>query len=195
MLWRPLSRLRLGASILDLGPGLRYLSETASLPTTLRAGASWSPFDPEDFRHAFILALDVEKRRDESARIAGGVEAWYENILALRAGGRTLPASGMGLTLGMGLHLFRGEHKDYELGFDYAFVAAGDFAQSHRAGLVFKFGSPLTDDARTAVFRKSSVYYEDALRPRPRRAAPAPAAPRPSLEPTLFPDDFQWVKP
>lgn len=165
LLWRPLPRLRLGVSLLDTGSGLRHLSDTASLPTTLRAGASWSPFDPRDFRHAFTLAFDMEKRRDESGRVAGALEMWYENTLALRVGGRSQPASGTGLTLGLGLYLFRDENRGCELGFDYAFVAAGDFAQSHRAGLVLKFGRPVTDDARASLLPKSEVLYEDVVHP------------------------------
>jgi len=150
----------------------------------LRAGVSWSPLDQQDYRHTFMIAADVEKRRDESARVGGGLEAWYENALALRVGGRTSPAAGTGLTLGLGVYIFRGERRGYELGFDYAFVAAGDFAQSHRAGLVFKFGSPITDDSHSAVFRKSSVYYENTVTPT-----------RPRAQPADTPNDILWVKP
>lgn len=198
-LWKPLPRLSLGAGILNFGPGLRYISTTNDLPTTLRGGAAWNPFDPRDFRHTLTIAVEVEKRRDESARIGAGLEATYDNVLALRAGGRSHPAAGAGLTLGMGIYLFRDESKGFELDFDYAFAAAGDFATSHRAGLVFKFGEPLPTAARAAIIRKSTVYYEDAVRPKPRRkpAAPAPRPrPRPgsSVEPTLL-DKAQYILP
>lgn len=201
-LWRPLPRLRLGGGVLNAGPGLRYIATTVDLPTTLRGGASWTPLDPRDFRNTFTLAVDVEKRRDEGARVGGGLEVCYDNTLALRAGGRALPASGPGLTLGMGIYLFRDESKGYEIDFDYAFTAAGDFASSHRAGLVLKFGEPITSAARAAVLRKSETYYKDAARPKPRRVpkltapppTPAPRRPRASAEPTLSPDVL-WAVP
>lgn len=204
VLWKPVSRLRLGASMLHLGPGLRHIAVTEDLPRTMRGGLAWNIFDLEDFRHALTVALDVSKRGDEPARFGGGLEGTYDGVLALRIGGRSLPASGTGLTLGMGLYLFRDETKGYEIDFDYAFVAAGDFATAHRAGLVFKFGDPITSVPRAAVLQKSDVYYEGAVRPKPRRErepkidAPVPA-PRPSARPSTQtpsdPSDFQWITP
>ncbi len=201
-LWKPLPRFSLGGSILNLGPGLRYISTRVDLPRTLRGGASWNVFNPGDFRHTLILALDVEKRHDDSARVGGGLEACYDSVLALRLGGRSLPASGAGLTLGIGLYLFRDETKGYEIDFDYAFVAAGDFATTHRAGLVLKFGEPLTSVPRAAVLQKSDRYYEGTVKPKVRRA-PKPAEPepkrpspeRPSAPRTTDPNDFQWITP
>lgn len=199
VLWKPFSGLRLGGSVLNLGPGLRHIAATEYLPTTVRGGAAWRPFDRGDFRHSLTLAFDAEKRRDESARFGGGLEACYDGLLAIRLGGRSRPAAGTGLTLGMGIYLFRDETKGYEIDFDYAYTAAGDFATSHRAGLVLKFGEPITSAARAAVHQKAAVYFEDAARPKKRRdqAPPAPPVqrPRPSAEPAAIPDDFQWVTP
>lgn len=200
-LWKPQPRVRLGGSILNVGPGLRHISVTEDLPRTMRGGAAWNVLDPGDYRHTVTLAVDLEKRIDESARVGGGIEGCYDGILALRVGGRSLPGAGTGLTLGMGLYLFRDETKGYEIDFDYAFVAAGDFATSHRAGLVFRFGEPITSAPRAAVLQKSDVYYEGAVRPKTRRvrepaSVPVPAlAPRPSAQQPSGPGDFQWITP
>ncbi|MCR4295210.1 MAG: PorV/PorQ family protein [Elusimicrobia bacterium] len=200
VLWKPASRLRLGASMLHLGPGLRYIAVTENLPRTMRGGLAWNAFDPADFRHSLTLAFDVSKRSDEPARLGGGIEGTYDSVLALRIGGRTSPASGTGMTLGMGIYLFRDETRDYEIDFDYAFVAAGDFSTSHRAGLTFKFGDPITSAPRAAELRKSDLYYEDAARPKARRKpkiyvpAPRPST-RPSTHMPSYPNDFQWINP
>lgn len=206
LLWRAASNLRLGASLLNFGQGLRYIAATSDLPTTARVGAAWTPFDPRDFRHSLTVLVEGEKRRDEGARIAGGLEGSYDNVLALRAGARSQPNEGLGLTLGLGIFLFRDETKGFELDFDYAFAAAGDFGSSHRAGLTLKFGEPLPSASRAAILQKSAMYYDDA-RPktsRPRRTtAPPPSKPSPrpskkalrSAEPTISPDDTNWIKP
>lgn len=198
-LWRPTETTRIGAAVTNFGPGIRYVSETFNLPTALRGGASWTPFSAKDYRNSFTLSADVEKRVDDSARFGAGMELVYDNVLAMRAGGRTLPGDGNGLTLGVGLYLFRDETRPYEIDFDYAFVAAGDFATSHRAGILVRFGESMTAAAHAPVFRKSSVYYDDAdkIKSRTRRAEPAeaPKRPRPSAEPSITPSDFQWVTP
>lgn len=206
VLWKPLTHLRLGGSLLHLGPGLRHIAVTEDLPRTMRGGLAWDAFDRGNFRHTLTVALDVSKRSDEAARYGGGLEATYDSVLALRVGGRSDPAAGTGLTLGMGLYLFRDDTRGYEIDFDYAFVGAGDFATAHRAGLVFKFGDPITSVPRAAVLHKSDVYYEGAARPKARRErepkidAPVPSpAPRPSARPSTQtisdPSDFQWITP
>lgn len=205
-LWKPMAHVRLGGSMLHLGPGLRHIAVTEDLPRTMSGGLGWDVFAPGNFRHTLTVALDVTKRSDETARFGGGVEAIYDSVLAIRAGGRSAPATGTGLTLGMGLFLFRDDTRGYEIDFDYAFVGAGDFGTSHRAGLTFKFGDPITSVPRAAVLQKSDVYYEGAVRPKARRErepkidAPVPSpAPRPAARPTTTtpsdPSDFQWINP
>lgn len=204
LLWKPVERLRLGGSILNLGPGLRYISVTEDLPRTIRGGASWNILAPGDYRHTVTVTGDVEKRIDEGARVGAGLEGCYDSVLAVRLGGRSRPGSGTGLTLGMGLYLFRDDTRGYEIDFDYAYVDAGEFTTSHRAGLVFKFGDPVTSVPRAAVLQKSDVYYEGAAKPKARRVrepAPVPVAPSPaprprqSTQPAAEPGDFQWVTP
>ncbi len=205
-LWKPISRARLGASILNVGPGLRYIAARDDLPQTMRFGGSLNILDPGDYRHALTVAMDADKRIDEPLRYGGGLEGVYDSVLAIRMGGRSLPTSGTGLTLGMGLYLFRDEITGYTIDFDYAFVAAGELFTSHRAGLVIKFGEPITSVPRAPIFQKSDVYYEGALRPKARRvkaepapvpappAAPAPR-PRPRGQQPAEPGDFQWITP
>lgn len=167
LLWRPRPRLRLGAALLHIGEGLRYLAQTDELPTMLRSGASWTPFAEKDFAHYFTLVADVVKPREEPVVVSGGVEFWYDGIFALRAGGRS-GAPGPGFTLGAGFRLYHETRSRPELDIDYAFIDSGDFAQTHRVSLAVKFGKPLRDE---------------------------PARARPSAEPTLSPNYKDWIKP
>lgn len=204
VLWRPHESLRLGAALQNAGPGLRHVSETAALPTTLRGGFSWTPFNPRDFSHYFTLAGDVVKVREDGVSARGGVELWYDQRLALRAGGRSDASAGPGLSLGMGLRLYHDEHAPVELDFDYAFTDSGEFAETHRAGLTLRFGDAVTDNAWSEFFRRERRYEEDAPKPLPRRARQRaretpqiePREARPSSPTRDIPTDFEnWIKP
>lgn len=200
-LWRPAASLSLGLAALHLGPGLRHVSETADLPATLRAGFAWTPFNPRDFSHYFTVTADAVKVRDDGASVRGGVELWYDQILALRAGGRSGADAGPGFSLGMGLRLYHDEQAPVELDFDYAFTDSGDLAETHRAGLTLRFGRPVTDNAWSEVFRKERRYEEDAPKPRRRSRREAESSAVPKLElrvetPRSLPADFEnLIKP
>jgi hypothetical protein len=200
VLWRPHRSLSLGAAALHLGPGLRHVSQTADLPLTLRAGLAWTPLDPNDFSHYFTVSADAVKVRGDGNAVRGGLELWYDHVLALRAGGRSDSDTGPGYSLGMGARLRRGDEKRVEVEFDYAFTDSGELAKTHRVGLTLRFGETLTDNAWSEVFRRRGLYEEDAPR---RRRAPrasrdeAPPAPRPRAEvPGRLPGEYEnWINP
>jgi hypothetical protein len=201
-LWVPWTGMRLGAALLNLGSGLRYISETAPLPITARIGASWTPYDPRDFRHYFTLTVDGAETRGQTLAVSGGVEFWYSGILAVRVGGLSDPGEGPGYTVGMGIYLFRDQHKPCELGFDYAFMNSGDFAQTQRASVVLKFGPILREERRGTVieWRRASDQVAPELetsRPAPeaRTPQPEPSQPLPDSETILSPDYKKWVRP
>jgi hypothetical protein len=198
LMWRPYTSLHFGAAVLNVGPGLTYISETSRLPSTIRGGASWTPFDPNDFENYFTLAADVIKPRDESVYAAVGLEFWYDNLLAIRAGGRTGSNAnvGPGYTLGAGVYLHHEEREPLEICFDYAFVDSGDFAQTHRFSVIFKFGKPMIDKSRGEFPVKLQIYDADA--PKPRKAAPpSTATPPPPAKNSSDSSDNQemiWIK-
>ena len=205
-LWVPVRGVRLGAALLNLGKGLRYISETAPLPITARVGASWTPYDPRDFLHYFTLTMDGVETRGQTVTISGGVELWYQGLMAVRVGGRNDPGAGPGYTVGMGIYLFRDEHKPCELGFDYAFMDSGNLAQTHRASIVLKFGQTLREERRGTLLEWRRARDQAApLRQRElERARQAPAArtpepeslqPLPDSEMILSPDYKKWVRP
>lgn len=199
LLWRPHRSLSLGAAALHLGPGLRHLSDTADMPLTLRAGFALTPLDPNEFSHYFTLTGDAVKVREERVAARGGVELWYDHVLALRAGGRSDSDVGPGYSLGLGARLRRRDDDRVDFEFDYAFTDSGALAQTHRMGVTLRFGRSLTDNAWSEVFRRRGIFEEDAPRPRRlRRAEPEPApAPVPRADRTeRLPSEYQnWINP
>lgn len=172
-LWKPSPLFAMGAAVLNIGPGLTYIGETAGLPTTMRAGLSWSPFDPKDYANTLTIAADVVKPRNELVYVASGLEFWYADMLCLRGGARTGSAIGSGYTLGAGLAVHRRQRGTYELEVDYSYINAGDFATTQRVGIVLKFGEPWMEGARTNLFRKDRTYEEEVIRPRKAQFAPS----------------------
>lgn len=123
----------LGASVQNLGPKMKFVSEPFNLPLNLRAGAS----------HLLLglvsVGLDFQYRPyDQRRSISFGAEYWPLPQMALRGGylGILRSASGTpqgfsfkessALGAGMGFRLGR------QLGLDYAFSPQGDLGNSHR---------------------------------------------------------------
>ncbi|MDD5629605.1 MAG: PorV/PorQ family protein [Elusimicrobia bacterium] len=203
-LWAPTRGVRVGASVLNMGQGLRYVSETYPLPIAARFGASWTPLDPRDFPHYLTLAMDAVQTQGQATAVSGGFELWYQGVLAVRLGARSDPGEGAGYTAGMGLYVFRDEHKPCEFGFDYSFVDSGDLAMTHRVSVVLKFGQTLREERRGTVIEwRRARDQAGPLRQREReraRQAPAvretePKRPASDSEMMLSPDYKKWVRP
>lgn len=195
----PAPGLRLGASVLNAGPGLRFISESYPLPLTTRAGASYALGPKEVERHRALVTADFVATRGEAPYAAGGLELWYKNALALRGGGRSGQTAGLGYTVGIGLYTRLGGENSPELGFDYALVDMGELTRSHRGSITFRFGG-----GPRAVERPR----RQSAAPKPRPAPTAPPARTHYLEPTPSetvrpkdapaqpePQNFMWIKP
>lgn len=210
-LWMPTRGVRLGASVLHLGNGLRYIEETSPLPITARLGASWTPYDPRDFLHYFTLSLDGVQTQGHKVEVSGGIELWYQGVMALRLGGRSDPGAGVGYTGGVGLYVMRDQNRPCELGFDYSLTDSGDFAQTHRASIVLKFGKTLREERRGTVIewrrardmaapvvpRDERRREKERVRQLPQTKAPEPEKYQPvkESEMILSPDYKKWVRP
>ena len=125
--------LDVGASISNLGPGLKVGEESSALPTHLRLGALWhtSP--------VLNSAVDLNFPVDEDPYISVGVEGFYKQPKwkgSVRLGYNQSHGRGVdglsGVTGGVGLDLGR-------LRFDYAWVPFGDLGTSNRITLAFRF--------------------------------------------------------
>ncbi len=138
--WKP--EVGLGASVQNVGSKVRFLGdEDDSLPTIVRAGASWRAMQTQSLKLLLLAEgmkpLDQDGGTFESGTWGGGgAEFVIADMLALRAGFRQGPdgarvVGGAGFTLG-------------SIGVDYAFVPISDLGaagmQGHRMGLRMRMG-------------------------------------------------------
>lgn len=127
-------RLRLGASVSNLGGTLKFEKEKEDLPVILKAGACYL------VTPRFALVLDGAFPKGEDASAAGGAEYKMPINIDWSAAGRmgynTSTAgdvSGMtGVTFGAGI-------ARKGLGVDYALVPQGDLGMTHWIALTFNF--------------------------------------------------------
>jgi tetratricopeptide (TPR) repeat protein len=103
------------------------------LPLTFRLGASgrW-------FADSLIANLEVARTEPGLFRYGAGVEYWYQNLFALRAGYLWRPErEGLdvwsGARAGLGFNI-----QGYQL--DYALIPQGDLGLGHRASFTYFFG-------------------------------------------------------
>ena len=141
-----------GLGVANLGKGIKYIDQTAPLPTTVRLGVAYGM--TKEYPHTLSLQLDFP--RDSGAIIRFGGEYLGFGPLALRAGYRTYAgeqrqaatgkalgstASGLsdfyGMFLGAGVRTALGN-------LDYALVPYGELGTAHRLSFSMKFGTPGT---------------------------------------------------
>ncbi|MDE2293015.1 MAG: PorV/PorQ family protein [Elusimicrobia bacterium] len=127
-----LAGLRLGASIVNMGPAVKFDVAKEKLPTELRAGAAYS----RDLLGAKdTLAFDLSKQLTDKVRLGIGGETVIGRMMALRMGFTTRNDAGIGITAGVGW-VWR------DLNIDYAIVPFGDLGLAHRLSLTFRWGAP-----------------------------------------------------
>ncbi len=109
-LWKPSDlgfmsdNLSLGFNLQNVGPKITYISESDPLPTTLRLGVGYQIYSDEfndltvtaDFAKLLVYRDSTSSDpvpkslitgwRNPGAEWAGGVEYWYNKLIALRAG-------------------------------------------------------------------------------------------------------------
>lgn len=120
---------RFGMSLLNVGPGLKFVSERDPLPRKLKLGAA--AIHVKEWPVTFTADLTIPN--DNSAYIGLGSEYWFKELIALRLGYAGSNDEGRGVRLGLGLKL-------REFLFDYAYGGFGDFGATHRVGMAFRFG-------------------------------------------------------
>jgi hypothetical protein len=91
-------------SLLNLGPGMKFIAVTDPLPSTLVGGISRS-FDPI-FSNQFNLAVDMEYPFQSELRMHVGLEDWLGKSLAIRSGYILDSQQSLnGFTFGLGVKL------------------------------------------------------------------------------------------
>ncbi len=126
---------RLGVSILNIGPGMRFIDQYDPLPLTLAAGVSYQQ------GRTWRCLVDLKHEpNDQRTTAMTGVEYSPLEAIALR-GGYQLPLAGTGDKAG-DLMNFRGgiglQVSRFRM--DYALAPFGDLGLTHRFTLAMSFG-------------------------------------------------------
>lgn len=136
----PLSGLRLGAALLNAGPGVKYETATDPLPLTGRAGAAWTAAlarsSSNDLTSAAVtLGADAVKTRDESTAGVAAAEFVLSfgpaTAVSLR-GAYAFGASADGLNFGAGV-------REGRFTADYAIVSKRDLGNVQNVSLRVRF--------------------------------------------------------
>ena len=121
VLYRVNQRLNVGASVLNVGPDFKLVSEPSRLPLSLRTGISF-------FWNDFLFVADFVSPRGDNAKTGWGVERAVRNLI-LRAGYQT-GHDEKNFSFGLGV-----AYRNFRL--DYAFVPyQSDLGSAHRFGIV-----------------------------------------------------------
>ena len=123
---------RVGASVLNLGPGLKFVSERDPLPEQAKFGVAAMGVE----QWPLTLTMDLGIPNDNVPYVSFGSEYWFREVVALRLGYSGSNDEEKGLRVGVGIKL-RG------LLFDYSYGSAGDFGAVQRFSLSFRFGEKI----------------------------------------------------
>ncbi len=126
------SGLRLGASILNLGPNIAFRNTGEKVPTTWRVGGTYrnrlAGFDVEG-------SADIVGGHGEEAHGRLGVGVSPIDWLVVRGGFNSERDFASGLSGGLGV-LWN------DVNVDYAYIPYGDFGARHRISLAYSWGTP-----------------------------------------------------
>ncbi len=151
----PFERLRLGASMSNLGPKMRmdgrdilfsedpspntqgtaeivnaqYRMDGFSMPLIFRVGVAWDAMDTGT--HRILVTTDAAHPNDNAEYVNAGAEYSFRDLIAFRAGYRNLfePDTEQGLTAGGSLMVRI--NRDLAARFDYAYADFGRLTQTH----------------------------------------------------------------
>lgn len=143
---------RVGASVRNLGPGLKFHSERAPLPRSYAVALAW---EGRPWGDPFTATLEMKSAVDDGARAGLGLEYWLKRVLAVRAGYLSGQDEGLGLRFGIGVRLKR-------VLVEYAMAAHGAVGDRHRIGLSYRFGGEADAPERSSkdFIAKGRAYLE-----------------------------------
>lgn len=124
----------IAASILNIGPAIKYINEGDALPLTGYIGAAY----PVKFSKTDVLNIsaDAQINLTDKTKVSAGVEYIYDNLISVRAGYRFGQDIGS-ITAGVGAR-YNIENAGV-IGFDYAYIYGNEWFDTHKVSIVFKF--------------------------------------------------------
>lgn len=131
-LYKATEKLQLGATLLNLGSSLKFISEGDPLPMAMRLGAA--------YKHSSRLLGSVEGVYRFNGLASAHVGGQWQplDMISLRLGYKTDTLDGLdalaGLTTGIGLHFWGQE-------FAYAWAPYGDLGTANYFSMLVRFGA------------------------------------------------------
>lgn len=168
LLWKlPVSDLNIGIAVQNVGPEITYTQAKEQLPRTYRVGLAYQmPNNDATF------ALDMVKTGNDEWRIFPGIEIGFMNSFYLRGGYQLAQNETGNVSGGFGIKV----HEKYEV--NYVYAPFGDLGATHRAELIFSFGSPSASIYHASRSEKIRDAAEEQINMEERPAAQEFAKPR-----------------
>ena len=145
-LYKANEQVQLGASLVNMGTPLKFISEGDSLPAAFKVGAVYQPNS-----HYFMSAEGVYEKNG-LASFHFGNEWRPIEMVSLRAGYRTDTLKGLsplaGFSTGLGLHVWGQE-------FAYAWTPYGDLGDTQYFSLLVHFGA--RDEAKRNLIQYQAI--------------------------------------
>lgn len=153
-------RLRFGFALKNFGGSIKYSGGIATgeqsdpLPLAIHFGSAYKLIGIEN--HKLITAVEMSKVQNSNFHGNLGLEYWFKNMFALRAGYKAGYDTDS-VTTGVGFRI-----ADFQL--DYGFGLMEKLDNSHKVSLIFRFG-PITEK-RSAIaekhYQKGLTYFDRA---------------------------------
>jgi len=154
----PMKNMRVGFSVRNIGPDVKFDETHEQVPTVGALGVSYKMFD--DF---LLASLDGESPRGGEMDYRAGLEAKLYNTLFLRGGFDSSLDAASGFRFGAGI-----AYKSLKV--DYTFLPISDLGNTHHIGLTYAFNNWF--DSADKAQAKS-----EAVTPEPVVTQPVPANP------------------
>ncbi|MDD5066197.1 MAG: hypothetical protein PHF84_04050 [bacterium] len=130
----------LGFSILNLGPGIKFIQSASSLPLNFNCGAEYI------YKYNYKLLLGIRKYYDHSGILPSlGAEFTLFHTVSARAAVINDINDTVKYALGLGFHL---DYSGYDLLLDYAFMPAINIDNASIITLTFKFPVPEEENGK-----------------------------------------------
>jgi len=158
-LYKAGDKVQLGASLVNVGTQLKFISEGDSLPMAFKAGAAYQP------NSACLMSAEAEIEKNGLASFHTGTEWRPIEMVSLRVGYRTDTLNGLsplaGFSTGLGLHVWGQE-------FAYAWTPYSDLGDTQYFSLLIHFGA--------TEARRNLIQYQTIKTHRTVQGGPAEAS-------------------
>lgn len=138
MYYTGIKSLKIGMSIRNYTPDLKYENESFEAPLTFRIGAAMDLmdiFNDEHPSHSLLIAVDALHPRDYTEQLNVGTEYWFNDMFALR-GGYKINYDTENLTAGLG---FKQDIGGMNIFIDYCYTNVEYFDAVNRISLGITF--------------------------------------------------------